>query len=132
MLAPAPKIFLLGFLTLFLELVLIRYLSGTIWNLGYFPNLVLLAVFLGMGTGFSFHHLLSSSMSEKCFRGATVALAALVIFASVGHPEFPGFGSWGAEFGGDLYFTARGSDSFSTSMLTFGLWFFATMGIFFL
>jgi hypothetical protein len=31
-------LFLLGFLTLFLELVLIRYLAGSVWNLGFFPK----------------------------------------------------------------------------------------------
>lgn len=39
-----------GFLALFLELVLIRYVAGHIWNLGFSPYLVLLAAFLGMGT----------------------------------------------------------------------------------
>ena len=36
--ANAVRLFLCGFLILFLELVLIRYLAGNIWNLGYFPN----------------------------------------------------------------------------------------------
>lgn len=49
------KLFSLGFLTLFLELVLIRYLAGNVWNLGYFPNLVLIAAFVGIGIGFAFH-----------------------------------------------------------------------------
>ena len=48
----AVNLFFLGCATLFLELVLIRYLAGNIWNLGYFPNLVLMAVFVGMGLGF--------------------------------------------------------------------------------
>src|SRR5690349_1694357 len=50
----------MGFLTLFLELALIRYLPGNIWNLGYFPNLILIAVFIGMGLGFMFHHLVEA------------------------------------------------------------------------
>ena len=45
----ALKLFLLGFLGLYLELGLIRYLAGSVWNLGYFPNLVLIAAFMGMG-----------------------------------------------------------------------------------
>ena len=44
--AAGVELFSLGFLTLFLELALIRYLAGNIWNLGYFPNLVLIAVFV--------------------------------------------------------------------------------------
>jgi hypothetical protein len=40
--AAGVKLFSLGFLTLFLELALIRYLAGNIWNLGYVPNLVLI------------------------------------------------------------------------------------------
>src|SRR5688572_15193042 len=49
------QLFALGMGTLFLELALIRYLAGNIWNLGYFPNLVLVAVFVGMGLGFVGH-----------------------------------------------------------------------------
>src|SRR5438270_363729 len=37
----ARRLFACGFLTLFLELVLIRYLAGNIWNLGYFTTLIL-------------------------------------------------------------------------------------------
>ena len=42
----ALSLFLLGFLTLFLELVLIRYLAGNIWNLGFFyrPTMTFFAV----------------------------------------------------------------------------------------
>ena len=40
------RLFALGFLTLFLELTLIRYLAGNNWNLGYFPNFVLNPVFM--------------------------------------------------------------------------------------
>lgn len=36
------KLFFMGYLTLFVELALIRYLAGNVWNMGYFPNLVLL------------------------------------------------------------------------------------------
>jgi spermidine synthase len=128
---PSSKLFFLGFLTLFLELVLIRYLSGNIWNLGYFPNLVLLAVFLGMGTGFSFHHKISDMGSKRLFPVATIILALLIAFASIGHPTFPGFDGWGANFGGDLYFTARQSIPFWLSSLMFVFWFAATFAIFF-
>ncbi len=48
---PAVRLFFAAFLMLFLELVLIRYLAGNVWNMGYFPNLVLMGVFIGMGLG---------------------------------------------------------------------------------
>ena len=76
----APRLFLLGFLTLFLELVLIRYLAGNIWNLGYFPNLVLLAVFLGMGFGFLLHHLVPRESSPRLYHGAALTLLLLILF----------------------------------------------------
>lgn len=44
----AIKLYLLGFLTLFLELVLIRYLAENIWNVGLFQDLVLVAAFAGV------------------------------------------------------------------------------------
>src|SRR5262249_32644211 len=49
---PAVRLFFAAFLMLFLELVLIRYLAGNVWNMGYFPNLVLMGVFIGMGLAF--------------------------------------------------------------------------------
>ena len=50
---------------LFLELVLIRYLAGNIWNMGYFPNLVLLGVFIGMGLGFVCHQAVAESIDGE-------------------------------------------------------------------
>ena len=67
----AIRLFFLGFLTLFLELVLIRFLAGNIWNLGYFP------VFLGMGTGFVFHRYLSDSASGCISQAAVYVLLFL-------------------------------------------------------
>lgn len=43
---------LISFLTLFGELVFIRYISSNIYLLSFYKNSVLLAVFLGIGTGF--------------------------------------------------------------------------------
>ncbi|MBI5533675.1 MAG: hypothetical protein HY898_13225 [Deltaproteobacteria bacterium] len=100
------QLFLLGFATLFLELVLIRYLSGHIWNLGYFPNLVLISVFVGMGIGFTFHHHLSAKRSTTVYHLAFFLLLALVAFVYFKHPSMPGFSSRSALFGDDLYFTA--------------------------
>ncbi len=47
----AFKLFLISFLILFFELVLIRWLSSYILYLGYFTNFVLLGALLGIGAG---------------------------------------------------------------------------------
>src|SRR3954471_6679641 len=99
------QLFFLGFLTLFLELALIRYLPGTIWNLGYFPNLVLLAVFFGMGIGFVFHERIAAARSAKVFEGAAFVLFGLIAFARFCHPRVPGFSTWSGDVGGELFFT---------------------------
>jgi hypothetical protein len=96
----------MGFLTLFLELALIRYLPGNIWNLGYFPNLILIAVFIGMGLGFMFHHLIEARGSSILMHASLWILLALFLFVEVFHPTVPGFKSWAGDIGGDLYFTA--------------------------
>jgi hypothetical protein len=46
------RLFLLVFLTLYLELTLIRFCGAEIVYLAYFSNFVLMAVFLGLGVGF--------------------------------------------------------------------------------
>jgi uncharacterized membrane protein len=61
----ARRLYWLGFLTLFLELVFIRFLAGNVWNLGYFPNLILVSVFVGMGLGFVGHRLLDEGRSAQ-------------------------------------------------------------------
>jgi spermine/spermidine synthase len=101
----ARNLFFMGFLTLFLELTLIRYLAGNIWNLGYFPNLILIAVFIGMGLGFMFHHFAGDSSSKRLVQGAVFLLLGLVVFVHFFHPGVPGFTSWEGDIGGDLYFT---------------------------
>ncbi len=47
-------LFGISFLTLLTELVLIRYIPSNIYLLSFYKNSVLLAVFLGLGTGFMF------------------------------------------------------------------------------
>src|SRR4029077_10219243 len=74
-------LFLLGGLTLLLELALIRFLAGTIWNLGYFPNLVLLAVFVGMVRGLVFHRRVPEERSGVVFEAGAWCLLTLVGFA---------------------------------------------------
>lgn len=124
------QLFSLGFLTLFLELVLIRYLSGTIWNLGYFPNLVLLAVFFGMGIGFCLHHHIEEKRSENLFAGAAYGLLALLLFAGFVKPGLPGFDFQSGEFGGELFFTTRRSWHPLISLPLFLVWFFGCLVIF--
>jgi len=48
----ARRLLARSFLSLFLELALIRWTSSNIYYLGYFTNFVLLASFLGIGMGF--------------------------------------------------------------------------------
>ena len=48
----AFSLFLISFLSLFGELVFIRYVPSNIYLLSYYKNAVLIAVFLGLGTGF--------------------------------------------------------------------------------
>jgi SAM-dependent methyltransferase len=99
------KLFLLGFLTLFLELVLIRYLAGSIWNLGYFPNLVLIGVFVGMGLGFVTHHHVGERTSGRLFHAAALLVATLVVAVAVLRPAVPGFSGSQTDVGGELFFT---------------------------
>ena len=99
------RLFLLGFLTLFLELALIRYMAGNIWNLGYFPNFVLISVFIGMGLGFVFHHYLNDKISIILFQAAFVLLTLLTVIIFLRHPSVPGFSEWYTNFGGDFYFS---------------------------
>ncbi|HUB66574.1 MAG TPA: hypothetical protein VL981_03720 [Candidatus Methylacidiphilales bacterium] len=99
------KLFLLGFATLFLELFFIRYLAGSIWNLGYFPNIVLLSVFIGMGVGFVFHDRVKASLSNIVFQCGFAGAVALILFVSFNHPIVPGFDVWHYNLDGDLYFS---------------------------
>ncbi|MCP4105321.1 MAG: hypothetical protein GY749_07280 [Desulfobacteraceae bacterium] len=47
----ATEILLVSFIILFQELVLIRWLPGQVRVLAYFPNLILISAFLGLGVG---------------------------------------------------------------------------------
>jgi hypothetical protein len=109
----------LGFLMLFLELALIRYLAGSIYNLGYFPNLVLISAFIGMGLGFTFHHALSVRTSTRLLHASVLVLLALVAFVYVAHPAVPGFTAWQGNLGGDLYFTAAPKSTADSSYVIF-------------
>jgi spermidine synthase len=126
----ALKLFLLGFLTLFLELVLIRYLAGSIWNLGYFPNLVLIGVFVGMGLGFVTHHHVSEQSSARLFHGAAWLLGVLAILVAVLRPAIPGFTGSQADLGGELFFTRTPEPRKLVDPLLFGTWFLMVVAVF--
>ena len=100
------RLFFAAFLMLFLELVLIRYLAGNVWNMGYFPNLVLMGVFIGMGLGFVCHQSVAERLSPVLVQGAALLLALLVIFLYCKHPTVPGFSQWLGSIGGEVCFTA--------------------------
>ena len=113
------RLFLLGFLTLFLELALIRYLSGNIWNLGYFPNIVLIAVFVGMGLGFTFHHHATERASKGLYQAGIWVVLALVAYVAWKRPTVPGFSLWEGNLGGDLYFTVTPPSVLQNTALAF-------------
>src|SRR5262245_45535687 len=117
------KLFLLGFLTLFLELVLIRYLAGNIWNLGYFPNLVLVGVFIGMGIGFVFHHRLSDKASKWLLQTSVLLLMLLLTLVHFVRPSVPGFGRAIGQFGSEIFYTAIPTKSDKSDLLVFIFWF---------
>ena len=124
------RLFVLGTLTLLLELALIRFLAGTIWNLGYFPNLVLLAVFVGLGLGFVFHSRVSEEQSGPLFVAAGWSLLGLVAFVHFLHPVVPGFGEGVGVVGGEVFYTNAPAVADATSLWVFVAWFFATMVVF--
>jgi SAM-dependent methyltransferase len=83
-----PRLLLLSFLMLFIELALIRWLGSNVVYLSYFSNFVLLGSFLGIGIGF-----LRARSKFDSFRYAPVALAVLVAFVIVFPVEIDRSGS---------------------------------------
>jgi hypothetical protein len=65
---------LISFVSLFLELAVIRWLSAEVRIFAYFKNLALMAAFLGFGIGFSFH-----GKSEKLFAWFPRLICCLVV-----------------------------------------------------
>ncbi|MBI4948531.1 MAG: hypothetical protein HY955_00095 [Deltaproteobacteria bacterium] len=49
---PGLNLFIISFLTLFGEMMFIRYVSSNIYLLSYYKNAILIAIFLGIGIGF--------------------------------------------------------------------------------
>ncbi|HUD19979.1 MAG TPA: spermidine synthase [Patescibacteria group bacterium] len=72
------RLFLVSFLTLFLELALIRFIPANIELVGYFSNLILLGAFLGIGIG-----LLSTKRTTRFFTYFPWLLALLLISVMV-------------------------------------------------
>jgi hypothetical protein len=73
-----PRLVLLSFLLLFLELMLIRWGAANVLYLAYFTNFVLLASFLGIGVGF-----LRAASRHDHFAQAPIVLAVLLGFIAL-------------------------------------------------
>jgi len=123
------RLFFLGFLTLYLELVLIRYLAGNIWNLGYFPNLVLIAAFIGLGLGFIFHHNISKIQSRKIYALVPSAISFLLLFVFLFHPTVPIFKE-NIAFSEFFFSGVQSKSNKNVQWLLFILWFCGTATIF--
>lgn len=72
---PGVRLFGLVFLTLYVELALIRYLAANVLYLGYFSNFVLISAFLGIGVGF-----LLSDHRLRLFKMVPQTLLCLLAF----------------------------------------------------
>jgi len=129
------RLFVFGFQVLFLQLLLIRYLAGHIWNLGYFPNLVLLAAFIGFGFGFLLHGRISERISTWLYGFLPAILLAFLLLILWLKPV----GILGQEIsqlslGGEIYFLNRDAEQDAPWLQAakFAFWFFGVVGIFFL
>ena len=76
LIADRPRLVLLSFLMLFVELAIIRWAGANVVYLAYFSNLVLLGSFLGIGLGF----LWAGRGGRPLFPFAPLVLAGLVAF----------------------------------------------------
>jgi hypothetical protein len=77
--SPYRTLFIVSFLTLFLELLLIRWVSSEIRIFAYFKNFVLIACFLGFGLGST---LCRRPINFLPFFGALTTVAILIKFPS--------------------------------------------------
>src|SRR5262249_1196237 len=101
-----------------------------VWNLGYFPNLVLVATFTGMGLGFALHDRVRGAWSTVLMHAAVLLLLGLVVFVHFLHPTVPGFTNWGGDIGGDLYFTSTPMDVAERGALPFVVCLLGTVLVF--
>ncbi|MBL6991998.1 MAG: hypothetical protein ISR65_19600 [Bacteriovoracaceae bacterium] len=124
------SLFFLAFLTLFLELTLIRYLTANVWNLGYFPNFILIAAFIGMGIGFLSHSLWDDSASLSRLMRSTYYLLILIVFLNFADPIMPGFNNWVGEIGDEVFFTNAPKGSQILSIIGLVFWFMIIIFIF--
>jgi hypothetical protein len=76
---PRAQLVLNAFLTLFVELALIRWLGANVVYLAYFSNIVLLGSFLGIGAGF----LWASRRDRSLFVLGPAMLAAVVVLTGL-------------------------------------------------
>lgn len=106
-----------GFISLFLELTLIRYLPSQVWNLGYFPNLVLISAFLGLGFGFAIRHRLRDSFSRFAFAAFPILLLGLILFLELIPVAVPGFSEAEGLFSGEAFFSSTPTASTHVSWL---------------
>ncbi|MCI0445475.1 hypothetical protein L0152_19960 [bacterium] len=129
----ALRLYLCGFLILFLELLLIRYLAGTVWNMGYFPNLILMAVFIGMGLGFIFHsYIPDERYSQLIFQLSILMFFGLILFLYFRHPVVPGFTNWLGSLDGEVFFTASPGKSTGWNYFFFLFVFLTVVAIIFM
>ena len=127
---PSRRLFLLGFATLFSELLFIRFLAAYVWNLGYFTNFVLICVFIGIGIGFIFHHRFSHRQSELLFAFLPVLMCTFALLVMLFRATVPGFEGEGVallDLGNEIYLTPlRGSGQ----TIKLGLWIFPILAVF--
>ncbi|MBI5500385.1 MAG: spermidine synthase [Deltaproteobacteria bacterium] len=98
--APGVRLFLLVFLTLYLELGLIRFTAAEVLYLGYFSNFVLMSAFLGIGLGF-----LLAGKTIKLFDHLPLVLLLLIAFVIVTRIDASAL----REDSGQLFFGFAGS-----------------------
>lgn len=91
----AWKLFLASFLSLFIELALIRWIPGTVHIVGFFTNLVLIASFLGLGIGMARPTPARSSVWRFLFRLAVVVAALAVVHIVDPEVTLPQGGDYG-------------------------------------
>jgi SAM-dependent methyltransferase len=97
---PGVRLFLLVFLTLYLELSFIRFVSAEVVYLGYFSNFVLMAVFFGIGLGF-----LLGKKRFNLFGLLPQAILVQVAFVLLTHIDV----TWLRDHMGQLFFGHAGS-----------------------
>ncbi|MBI5490683.1 MAG: spermidine synthase [Deltaproteobacteria bacterium] len=98
--AEGVRLFLLVFLTLYLELGLIRFTAAEVLYLGYFSNFVLMSAFLGIGLGF-----LLAGKTIRLFDHLPLVLLLLVAFVIVTRIDASAL----REDSGQLFFGFAGS-----------------------